>query len=157
MNKQKILNTGLAALMTGFLSTAVADGDRTPAPLVEPDCATLVNPIGRVLVNQGDEYIIGADGMPVGIGDRIVTMDASGVTVSYVTGAAVDLPQNSQLLIDQCDAAAAPLVADAGPAPIPVVQPTNYAPLAGLLAIPLLYVALDDDDDDDDDRARSPE
>ena len=151
MNKDKILSTGLAALMTGFLSTAVADGD-APVPVArEPDCATLVNPLGRVLVNQGDEYIIGADGMPVSIGDRIVTMDGSSVTVSYVTSATVQLPENSQLLIDQCDAAAAPLVADAGPAPIPVVAPTNYAPLAGLLAVPLLYAALDDDDDDDDD------
>jgi len=155
VSKQRISYIGLVALMSAFSTTSWADGDAPPVAAVEPDCATLVNPVGRVLVNQGDEYIIGAEGMPVGIGDRIVTMDGSGVTIAYVTSAAVDLPENSQLLIDQCDAAASPLVADAGPAPIPVA-PVNYLPLAPLAAIPLVYFALDDDDDDDD-SSRSPD
>lgn len=156
MNKHRISRIGLMALMSAISANTWADGDAQPVAPVEPDCATLVNPVGRVLVNQGDEYIIGADGMPVGIGDRIVTMDGSSVTVAYVTSAAIDLPENSQLLIDQCDAAASPLVADAGPAPIPVA-PVSYLPLAPLAAIPLVYLALDDDDDDDDDESRSPD
>jgi len=102
------------------------NGD-VPVPVaIELDCATLFNPQGIVLVNQGDEYIIGADGMPVGIGDRVITWEKSSVTIHYVTGVKVDFPENSVGLIDQCDAAAAPLVADAGPAPIPVAAPTDF-------------------------------
>lgn len=159
MYQNKILCLGLATVLGSvFFSTAMADGEPGPVPLLEPDCATLVNPVGRVLVNQGDEYLIGADGMPVNRGDRVVTMDGSSVTVSYVTSAAVDLPENSQLVIDECDAAVMPIVTESGPAPVPVVAPLGAAPLAGLLAIPVVFAAFDDDDDDDDDDdERSPE
>lgn len=103
--------------------------------------ANLSDPQGRVLVNQGEEYIIGRAGMPLYSGDRIVTMDSSGATVAYVNGCSLDLPENSQLTLtqaDECEQAAAAVAADSAAigAEAPIPEATSIAALEPATTFP---------------------
>lgn len=128
----------LSIMLALCATTAAQAQDSTTAG--DP-IANLSEPQGRVLVNQGEEYVIGRTGMSLYSGDRIVTMDSSTVSVAYSNGCSVDLPENSQLTLtkpDECQQAAAAVAADSGAigAEAPIPEAASAAALEPAVTFP---------------------
>ena len=62
--------------------------------------ATLQDLNGKVLVNKGNGLVSGKAGTALVDGDRIVTLDKSGVRVVFADGCAVTLEENKTFLIN---------------------------------------------------------
>jgi hypothetical protein len=92
-----------------ILAAVAAFGINVQAATTKP-VARITNVAGRVLVNQGEDYIVARPGMNLNVDDRIITMDSSEVTIFYPettsggktadNGCEVRLPENSQMVVE---------------------------------------------------------
>lgn len=55
---------------------------------------------GRVMVNKGTGYVPAKPGMPVGLGDRVITLDGASAKIVYTEGCVTELTENNLLGIE---------------------------------------------------------
>ena len=94
MMRKQILGTGFATLLVSV--GAGAQAQQEPA-------AALAELQGTVLVNQGEGMVRAQPGMPLGIDDRVLTLNESGVLVVYEDGCTIRLEENSLLTLMSAD------------------------------------------------------
>lgn len=83
---------------------------------VQPDTpiASISQPKGTVLINQGREYVGARAGQKLRAGDRIMTMDKSQVSVVYKNGCVDQLEANTRLTLRSEDECVAKLAQKSG-------------------------------------------
>jgi hypothetical protein len=97
----------ILAVLTSIVITVF--GFHVQAATTKP-VAKITNVSGRVLVNQGEDYIVARSGMNLGVDDRVITMDNSEVVILYPDstsgaklankGCEVRLGENSQMVVE---------------------------------------------------------
>ena len=88
----------LAIAMTVALAgTAFA---QTPPPVT---VGSVDDPVGEVLVNQGEDYVAPVEGLRVREGDQILTKDNSSVIVRYDDDCDVKVEENTVYTVDEPD------------------------------------------------------
>lgn len=171
MVKIKFIQTVLLSFTVSLITLSVQAAAKPIAKITDVT--------GRVLVNQGEEYIVAEPGMPLNIDDRVITMDSSEVTIFYPDldsrskaaekGCEVRLPENSQMLVEsEEDCIMGPIISEAAsdldegavigetpavvnPAPAIVAAGPGFGLLPALIfAMPVVCAATDCLGDDDD-------
>jgi hypothetical protein len=146
-----------AAALMGSLPTAIAE---------EGEVAYVARVTGAALVNKGDQYVDGTEGMPLSTGDRVMTLAQSEAAIQFKDGCQYLMKENELMTVpsmspcvftkgtgDRLSVTTLPPVPPAAPPIVPPVIPPAAG--AGLAWIPaaaaglvLLPVIFDDPDDD---------
>ncbi|MHB1616482.1 MAG: FecR family protein [Metallibacterium sp.] len=81
---------------------------------------------GKVMVNQGQKFIVAKAGMPLSAGDRILVMAGSNASIEYGSGCTLNLVPNSSITVTpDCKAVADPRQGSTAAMGDP---PTDYTP-----------------------------
>ena len=97
----RILESAIAAVVFATAGTVSA---------AEP-VGSLARISGTVLVNQGEQYRTGIEGMALRPGDRIMAMSAGSAVIQFSDGCAYDLDDNEVLTIGQTSTCSADTIA----------------------------------------------
>jgi hypothetical protein len=144
-----------AAALLGSLPTAIAD---------EGEVAYVARVSGATLVNKGDQYVDGTEGMALSTGDRVMTLDQSEAAIQFKDGCRYLMKENELMTVpsmspcvftkgagDRLSVATLPPVPPATPPVVPVIPPPTAASLAwipplaaGLVLVPVLVNDPDD-------------
>ena len=153
MEKNTLIRAGIAAAaLMGSLPTAIAE---------EGEVAYVARVTGSALVNKGDEYVDGTEGMKLSTGDRVMTLAQSEAALQFNDGCQYLMKENELVTIPS----KSPCVFTKGSAdrlgvatlpPVPPVVPLvpaaatgiglGWVPLAAAAA--LLPVVFSDSDND---------
>ena len=159
MVKMKLIFTVLLSFIISIATIGVQAAAGNPV-------AKITNVTGRVLVNQGEDYIVAQPGMTLNLDDRVITMDSSEVTIFYPEpggrvgakakvagkGCEVRLPENSQMVVESeedCIMGAiissnteeGAVIGDPPPA-VATVPAIAAAPIGGLGLLPIAIFAM---------------
>lgn len=157
MNTSTLVGAAIAsAALLGITPMAVAD---------EGEVAYVARVTGVALVNKGDQYVEGTEGMTLSTGDQVMSLAQSEAVIQFKDGCQYLMKENELITIpsmspcvftkgagDRLSIATLPPTPPAEPPVVPVVPPpvaTSFAwipPLAaGLILVPVLVHDPDDD------------
>ncbi|MHB8571029.1 MAG: FecR family protein [Metallibacterium sp.] len=84
---------------------------------------------GKVMVNQGQKFIVAKAGMPLSAGDRILVMAGSNASIEYGSGCTLNLVPNSSITVTpDCKNAQAVAATQQGSTAAMGDPPTDYTP-----------------------------
>jgi hypothetical protein len=146
---------GAAALSAVVAPTAGAEGE----------IAYLLRINGNALVNKGEQYLDGAEGMPLSTGDRVMSLENSGAVIQFDDGCRYSMEENELFTIpsmspcaftkgpsDRMSVVTLPPPPPTSVPPVAAIVPAaanlGWVPLAALGLVAATAVLSDPDDDD---------
>lgn len=127
-----------------LIGTVVAIASLSAAVAAERQIATVARITGNAVVSKGAQYVPGSEGMPLTIGQRVMSLADSTVVIQFNDGCRYTLEENKLVTMEDLSpcvltkglALAPPPPASGVPAvvPPPVAAPVAAAPVAAPVA-----------------------
>jgi hypothetical protein len=135
------------------------------APAAEQQVAAIARITGSVMVNKGPQYVGGTEGMPLSIGERVMTLEGTSAEIQFDDGCRYTMDENEIVTIPRLS----PCVMTKGPSgrlsvapPVPPTSPTvvpvvpivpvvpylGWVPVAAVAAVGAFGAAFDTGDPD---------
>ncbi|MGE5152701.1 MAG: hypothetical protein ACM3ST_01685 [Bdellovibrio bacteriovorus] len=123
------------ALFKMLIGAAAVSAVVAPVAGAETEIAYLLRINGSALVNKGEQYVDGAEGMPLSTGDRVMSLEDSGAVIQFADGCRYTMEENELFTIPS----ASPCAFAKGPSDrmsvvtLPPPPPTSVPPVAAIV------------------------